>query len=153
VADDRCDLLCLDLPRAETIRTALNLGAATAAASRSRALGDATPMTVALALREGGELCVCDLGRAKQRIGSKLGSGVTAGEGAQNLLCAYLAAGVLAGLIVNEAFGWWWADPLIALGVAGLAVKEGSETWRGEGCCAPSALAGSSALHGDCCAP
>jgi divalent metal cation (Fe/Co/Zn/Cd) transporter len=93
------------------------------------------------------------LGRAKQSIGSQLGSGATADEGAQNLLCAYLAAGVLAGLIVNAALGWWWADPLIALGIAGLAVKEGRETWRGEGCCAPSALAGSSSCAEDCCAP
>ena len=93
------------------------------------------------------------LGRAKQRIGSGLGSGATAGEGTQNLLCAYLAAGVLAGLIVNAAFGWWWADPLIALGIAVLAVMEGRETWRGEGCCAPSAVAGSSSCAEDCCTP
>ena len=93
------------------------------------------------------------LGRAKQRIGSGLGSGATAGEGTQNLLCAYLAAGVLAGLIVNAAFGWWWADPVIALGIAGLAVKEGRETWHGEGCCAPSAAPGSSSCAEDCCAP
>jgi divalent metal cation (Fe/Co/Zn/Cd) transporter len=93
------------------------------------------------------------LGRAKQRIGSELGSGATAGEGAQNLLCAYLAAGVLTGLILNAAFGLWWADPVIALGIAGLAVKEGRETWRGEGCCAPSALAGSSVCTEDCCRP
>jgi divalent metal cation (Fe/Co/Zn/Cd) transporter len=93
------------------------------------------------------------LGRAKQRIGSVLGSGATAGEGAQNLLCAYLAAGVLTGLILNAAFGLWWADPVIAIGIAGLAVKEGHETWRGEGCCAPSALAGSSSCTEDCCAP
>jgi divalent metal cation (Fe/Co/Zn/Cd) transporter len=93
------------------------------------------------------------LGRAKQRIGSGLGSGATAGEGTQNLLCAYLAAGVLAGLIVNAAFGWWWADPVIALGIAGLAVKEGRETWRGEGCCAPPGVPGSSSCAEACCAP
>jgi divalent metal cation (Fe/Co/Zn/Cd) transporter len=93
------------------------------------------------------------LGRAKQRIGSGLASGATAGEGSQNLLCAYLAAGVLAGLIVNAAFGWWWADPVIALGIAGLAVKEGRETWRGEGCCAPSGVPGSTSCAADCCAP
>jgi DNA-binding transcriptional ArsR family regulator len=76
VDDDRCDLLCLDLPRAETIRTALNADAATGAAMRSRALGDATRMTVAVALREGGELCVCDLawiaGRAENLVGHHL---------------------------------------------------------------------------------
>jgi divalent metal cation (Fe/Co/Zn/Cd) transporter len=76
------------------------------------------------------------LGRAKQRIGQRLGSGATAGEGNQNMLCAYLAAGVLAGLVLNTAFGLWWADPTVALGIAVLALHEGRETWRGEGCCA-----------------
>jgi DNA-binding transcriptional ArsR family regulator len=73
VADDRCDLLCLDLPRAETIRKSLNVDAAAAAATRSRALGDATRMTVALALRQGGELCVCDLGWITQRAENLVG--------------------------------------------------------------------------------
>lgn len=76
MADDRCDLLCLDLPRAETIRRSLNAAAATGAAARSRALGDSTRMTMALALREGGELCVCDLawitGRAENLVGHHL---------------------------------------------------------------------------------
>jgi divalent metal cation (Fe/Co/Zn/Cd) transporter len=93
------------------------------------------------------------LGRAKRRIGSGLGSRATAGEGTQNLLCAYLAAGVLTGLIVNAAFGWWWADPVIAVGIAALAIKEGGETWRGEGCCGPAGVAGSSSCAEDCCAP
>jgi DNA-binding transcriptional ArsR family regulator len=73
VADDRCDLLCLALPRAETIRTSLNLDGATAAATRSRALGDATRMTVALALWEGGELCVCDLAWITERAENLVG--------------------------------------------------------------------------------
>jgi len=73
VADDRCDLLCLDLPRAETIRTSLNAEAATGAATRARALGDGTRMTVALALREGGELCVCDLAWITERAENLVG--------------------------------------------------------------------------------
>jgi divalent metal cation (Fe/Co/Zn/Cd) transporter len=92
------------------------------------------------------------LGRAKQSIGSQLGSGATAGEGAQNLLCASLAAGVLTGLILNAAFGFWWADPVVAVGIAGLAVKEGRETWRGEGCCAPSSGTTLTTCDADCCA-
>ncbi|MFZ1996639.1 MAG: cation transporter [Solirubrobacteraceae bacterium] len=91
------------------------------------------------------------LGRAKQSIGRQLGSGATAGEGAQNLLCAYLAAGVLTSLILNAAFGLWWADPVIALGIAGLAVKEGRETWHGEGCCAPPSSTTPPACDADCC--
>ena len=74
------------------------------------------------------------LGRAKQRIGERLGSGATAGEGLQNLLCAYMAAGVLVGLGANAAFGWWWLDPVIALMIAAVAVREGREAWAGEGC-------------------
>jgi divalent metal cation (Fe/Co/Zn/Cd) transporter len=74
------------------------------------------------------------LGRAKQRIGERLGSGATAGEGTQNLLCAYMAAGVLVGLAANAAFGWWWLDPIIALVIAAIAVREGREAWAGEGC-------------------
>ena len=92
------------------------------------------------------------LGRAKQRIGSQLDSAATAGEGTQNMLCAYLAAGVLAGLALNTAFGVWWADPIIALGIAGLAVKEGRETWRGDGCSAPaSSLTGPACCDEDSC--
>lgn len=74
------------------------------------------------------------LGRAKQRLGRQLGSAATSGEGAQNLLCAYMAAGVLAGLVANAALGWWWLDPVIGLGIAALAVEEGLEAWRGEVC-------------------
>ena len=72
------------------------------------------------------------LGLAKKRIGARLGSGATAGEGVQNILCAYLAAAVLAGLLANTAFGLWWLDPVIALGIAALAVHEGREAWEGE---------------------
>jgi divalent metal cation (Fe/Co/Zn/Cd) transporter len=74
------------------------------------------------------------LGIAKQRLARRLGSGATAGEGAQNLLCAYLGAAVLIGLAANSVFGWWWLDPLAAFAVAGVAVKEGLASWRGETC-------------------
>lgn len=96
------------------------------------------------------------LGRAKRRIGSELGSAATAGEGTQNMLCAYLAVGVLAGLVLNAAFGVWWADPVVALAIAALAVKEGRETWRGEGCCAPAPIANRDTLaccDEGCCSP
>jgi divalent metal cation (Fe/Co/Zn/Cd) transporter len=75
------------------------------------------------------------LGRAKLRVGSALDSAATAGEGTQNMLCAYLAAGVLGGLLANTLLGLWWLDPVVALGIAAVAIKEGRETWRGEGCC------------------
>jgi divalent metal cation (Fe/Co/Zn/Cd) transporter len=75
------------------------------------------------------------LGRMKHRLGSKLDSAATAGEGTQNILCAYLAAAVLIGLLGNTFFGLWWLDPLAAFVVAGLAIEEGRASWRGEGCC------------------
>jgi divalent metal cation (Fe/Co/Zn/Cd) transporter len=75
------------------------------------------------------------LGRAKQRVGSAIGSSATAGEGTQNLLCAYMAAGVLVGLLANALVGWWWLDPVVGLGIAALAIREGREAWRGESCC------------------
>jgi len=75
------------------------------------------------------------LGRAKQRIGSRIGSSATASEGKQNLLCAYMAAAVLIGLLGNALFGAWWLDPVVGLLIAGLAVQEGRESWRGDACC------------------
>jgi divalent metal cation (Fe/Co/Zn/Cd) transporter len=74
------------------------------------------------------------LGIAKRRLAVTLGSAATKGEGTQNLLCAYLAAAVLVGLVGNALFGLWWLDPVAALVVAGVALREGMQTWRGEGC-------------------
>lgn len=76
------------------------------------------------------------LGIAKRRLADRLGSVATRGEGTQNLLCAYLAAAALIGLLGNTLFGAWWLDPAAALIIAGVALKEGRESWRGEGCCA-----------------
>lgn len=76
------------------------------------------------------------LGIAKRRLADQLGSVATRGEGTQNLLCAYLAGAVLIGLLGNTLFGLWWLDPIAALLIAAVALKEGRESWRGEGCCA-----------------
>jgi divalent metal cation (Fe/Co/Zn/Cd) transporter len=76
------------------------------------------------------------LGRAKQRLAQQLGSGATHGEGTQNVLCGYLSVAVLAGLLGNTLLGWWWLDPLAALAIAALAIREGVLSWRGESCCA-----------------
>jgi divalent metal cation (Fe/Co/Zn/Cd) transporter len=72
---------------------------------------------------------------AKRRVGARLGSAATRAEGAQNLLCAYLSLAVLAGLLGNTLAGWWWLDPVAALFIAYVAVREGLESWRGEECC------------------
>ena len=69
------------------------------------------------------------LGIAKQRVAKTLGSQATHGEGTQNLLCAYLAAAVFLGLAGNALFGAWWLDPIAALVIAGIALREGMESW------------------------
>jgi divalent metal cation (Fe/Co/Zn/Cd) transporter len=92
------------------------------------------------------------LGTAKQRVALQLGSQATHGEGTQNLLCAYLAAAVFLGLAGNALFGAWWLDPIAALVIAGIAVREGLETWRGEGCCAAPGLSPEqTTCEDDCC--
>ena len=75
------------------------------------------------------------LAAAKRRVGNRLGSPATVQEGVQNMVCAYLSVALLVGLLANAAAGWWWADPVAALVIAGAAVKEGRASWRGEGCC------------------
>jgi divalent metal cation (Fe/Co/Zn/Cd) transporter len=73
-------------------------------------------------------------GIAKQRVGARLGSAATRAEGSQNLLCAYLSVAVLAGLLGNTLAGWWWLDPIAALFIAYVAVREGREAWAGNEC-------------------
>jgi len=95
------------------------------------------------------------LGVAKQRIADQIGSAATKGEGRQNVLCAYLAGALLIGLVGNAAVGAWWLDPMVGLLIAGVAVKEGLEAWRGDGCCVGSPLDGfavdGAACQDDCC--
>jgi divalent metal cation (Fe/Co/Zn/Cd) transporter len=76
------------------------------------------------------------LGRAKHQLGTRLDSAATAGEGTQNYLCAAQAAAVLAGLAGAAAWpGAWWTDPVIGLGIAAVAAREGIRSWRGQDCC------------------
>lgn len=75
------------------------------------------------------------LGWAKRRLGTRLESRATAGEGTQNYLCAAQSAAVLLTLAVIAVWpGGWWLDPAVGLVIAGLAVREGFEAWRGEEC-------------------
>jgi divalent metal cation (Fe/Co/Zn/Cd) transporter len=86
---------------------------------------------------------------AKARVGDRLGSSATKSEGRQNMLCAYLSLALLVGLASNALLGWWWADPITALAIAGVAVREGLDAWRGEdSCCAPIALGATSDAGG-----
>jgi divalent metal cation (Fe/Co/Zn/Cd) transporter len=112
---------------------------------------------VGIGLAIGSVLFMPMLGTAKQRLADQLGSAATAGEGRQNMLCAYLAAALLAGLLGNALVGAWWLDPAVGLLIAAVAVKEGIESWKGEGCCVASPLDGAGfaadPCDDDCCAP
>jgi hypothetical protein len=93
---------------------------------------ETSPVGIVLAL---GSLAICPwLGLAKRRLGARLGSEATRGEGRQNLLCAGLAAAVLLGLAGNAIAGLWWLDPAAALAIAAVAALEGVRSWRGEAC-------------------
>jgi divalent metal cation (Fe/Co/Zn/Cd) transporter len=75
------------------------------------------------------------LSHAQRRAGRELGSRTAVADSKQTLLCTYLSAVLLVGLAANSFLGWWWADPLAALFIAGVAVKEGRDAWRGDACC------------------
>ena len=75
------------------------------------------------------------LATLKRRVGNRLQSAATVKEAAQTQLCAYLSVALLVGLLANALVGSWWADPTAALFIAAVAVKEGRQSWRGEGCC------------------
>ncbi|WP_435281184.1 cation transporter [Streptomyces koelreuteriae] len=79
------------------------------------------------------------LSAAQRRAGRELGSASAVADSKQTLLCTYLSAVLLAGLVLNAALGWSWADPVAALAIAAIAVREGLDAWQGKGCCAPSA--------------
>jgi divalent metal cation (Fe/Co/Zn/Cd) transporter len=98
--------------------------------------GHADITVIGMALTASSVVLMPLLGKAKQRLALRLGSGATAGEGTQNVLCGIQAAAVLVGLGANAAVGAWWLDPLIGLFIAFVAAKEGREAWRGDGCCA-----------------
>lgn len=93
---------------------------------------------------------------AKRRTGRELGSATVVADSTQTLLCTYLSAVLLAGLILNWAFGWSWADPIAGLTIAAVAVKEGIGAWRGEHCddCAPPTMDGTDGgpCEDGCCA-
>lgn len=79
------------------------------------------------------------LSAAQRRAGRELGSASAVADSKQTLLCTYLSAVLLIGLLLNATLGWSWADPIAALVIAAVAIKEGRDAWQGKGCCAPSA--------------
>jgi divalent metal cation (Fe/Co/Zn/Cd) transporter len=98
---------------------------------------DTSPVGIGLAIAS---LIVMPLlSWAQRRTGKALGSNAVVAAGTQTLLCTYLSAVLLVGLVLNAALGWSWADPIAGLIIAAVAVREGREAWRGEGCCSPIA--------------
>ncbi|MFI8445083.1 cation transporter [Streptomyces rochei] len=92
------------------------------------------------------------LSAAQRRAGRELGSASAVADSRQTLLCTYLSAVLLVGLVLNATLGWSWADPIAALVIAAVAVKEGRDAWRGKGCCAaPAATASSGRGETDAC--
>jgi divalent metal cation (Fe/Co/Zn/Cd) transporter len=112
---------------------------------------------VGIGLAVGSVIFMPMLAVAKERLADQLGSAATKGEGRQNMLCAYLAGALFVGLLGNAIAGAWWLDPLVGLLIAAVAVREGIDAWRGEGCCVSSPLDGAGfagdRCEDDCCRP
>jgi divalent metal cation (Fe/Co/Zn/Cd) transporter len=87
------------------------------------------------------------LSYAQRHADRELGSRSAVADSRQTLLCTWLSAVLLVGLVVNGLFGWWWADPLAALVIAAVAVKEGRDAWRGDGCCAQGGVKAEGAVQ------
>jgi divalent metal cation (Fe/Co/Zn/Cd) transporter len=116
---------------------------------------DASPVGIALAVTS---LAIMPfLSWAQRRTGRALHSNAVVADSTQTLLCSYLSAVLLVGLVLNAALGWARADPVAGLVIAAIALKEGLNAWRGEGCCGPAPAASPApgcaapATNGGCC--
>lgn len=100
-------------------------------------VGEAQHSTIGIVLTAVSLAIMPVLSYAQRRAGRELGSVSAVADSKQTLLCTYLSAVVLAGLVLNGALGWFWADPVAGLVIAAVAVREGREAWRGRacGCC------------------
>ena len=106
--------------------------------------GEAAPSTVGIVIASASLVVMPLLSWAQRRTGRELGSGSVVADSKQTLLCTYLSAVLLVGLVLNSTLGWGWADPLAGLVIAGVAAREGLQAWRGESCgCGPAGNAGS----------
>jgi divalent metal cation (Fe/Co/Zn/Cd) transporter len=113
---------------------------------------DARPAPVGIGLAAASLVVMPWLSWAQRRTGRALGSATVVADSTQTLLCTYLSAVLLAGLILNATLGWSWADPIAGLVVAAVAAREGVQAWRGDNCCAPTtAEAAPPGCTDDCC--
>ncbi|WP_134661543.1 MULTISPECIES: cation transporter [unclassified Amycolatopsis] len=102
---------------------------------RSLSGEEASHSTVGIVLAGVSLVVMPVLSGAQRGAGRELGSASAVADSKQTLLCTYLSGVLLVGLLVNALFGWYWADPVAALAIAAVAVREGLEAWRGEHCC------------------
>lgn len=114
---------------------------------------EAEPSTVGMVLAAASLTIMPFLSWAQRRTGRALGSNAVVADSTQTLLCTYMSGVLLLGLVLNANLGWWWADPIAGLIIAAVAVKEGREAWRGEGCCAPTRDASAFEPDGCVCGP
>jgi divalent metal cation (Fe/Co/Zn/Cd) transporter len=98
-------------------------------------VGEARPSPIGIVLAAASLVIMPVLSLAQRRAGSELGSLSAVADSKQTLLCTYLSAILLVGLLLNSLWGWSWADPIAALGIAAIAVREGVNAWRGDPCC------------------
>jgi divalent metal cation (Fe/Co/Zn/Cd) transporter len=97
--------------------------------------GEPRPSLIGIALAAASLVVMPVLSLTQRRTGRELGSRSAVADSKQTLLCTYLSAILLVGLMLNSLLGWSWADPIAALGIAAIAVREGIEAWRGDPCC------------------
>lgn len=98
-------------------------------------VGEARPSVIGIALAAASLVVMPLLSCAQRRAGREYGSRSAVADSKQTLLCTYLSAALLTGLVLNALFGWSWADGAAALVIAGIAVREGFNAWRGDPCC------------------
>ncbi|MFF3444748.1 cation transporter [Streptosporangium sp. NPDC002721] len=115
--------------------------------------GEARPSVPGIVLAAVSLAVMPFLSAAQRRAGRELGSASAVADSRQTLLCTYLSAVLLAGLVLNAVAGWTWADPVAALVIAAVAVKEGRDAWRGDACCAVpvAAVPAHKARNADAC--
>ncbi|MGW5917445.1 cation transporter [Nocardia fluminea] len=111
--------------------------------------GEARHSMVGIGLAAASLVVMPVLSAAQRRAGRELGSASAVADSKQTLLCTYLSAVLLVGLLLNSLFGWSWADPLAALVIAVIAIKEGINAWKGETCCATTSI--EAGPGGGCC--
>ena len=98
-------------------------------------VGEAQPSLIGIVLASASLVIMPVLSLTQRRAGRELGSLSAVADSKQTLLCTYLSAILLAGLVLNSVWGWSWADPIAALAIAAIAVREGINAWRGDPCC------------------